>query len=62
MAYSYLLHNIPTTEVYATCTARIAMSDHHDRDRASANQLCSTIQKRMDRKGMTMVLRDPERG
>ena len=61
MAYWYLLHNIPTTEVYATCTARIAMSDR-DRDRASANQLCSTIQRRMDRKGMTMVLRDPERG
>ena len=46
MAYSYLLHNIPTTEVYATCTARIAMSDHNrDRDRTSANQLCSLFKK-----------------
>ena len=59
MAYWDLLHNIPTMEVYATCTARIAMSDR-DRDRTSASQLCSLF-KRMDSKGMTMVLRDPER-
>ena len=57
--YWYLLHNTSTTEVYSNRTARVAQSPTNG-DRASVNQLCS-LRKRMDKKGMTMVLQEPER-